>query len=213
MQPFWGPARRKPLADTGKRLKSLGVRSLALGHVNPAGGSNVEQGTEAVVTFEEATTASASSLTFEEVFPVLIRDAYRVAYRLLGDRSEAEDVAQEACARTYSRWSSVRDHAEPWCVRVASNLALDVLRARTRAVKRNERLRPTVQTAASAVDDRLDLYAALERLPRRQRETVVLRYLGDLSEAQTADLIGVSVGSVKTHASRGLAALKEVITR
>src|ERR1700759_740709 len=110
------------------------------------------------MTFEEATTVHASTLTFEEGFPVLIRDAYRVAYRLLGDRSEAEDVSQEACARTYSRWSSVRDHAEPWCVRVASNLALDVLRAGTRATKRNQRL-VTAETAPSAgVDDRLDLY-------------------------------------------------------
>jgi RNA polymerase sigma-70 factor (sigma-E family) len=165
------------------------------------------------VTFEEATAIPTSSLTFEEVFPILIRDAYRVAYRLLGDRSEAEDVAQEACARAYSRWSSVKDHAEPWCVRVASNLALDLLRARTRAVRRNERLRANDSATAPAVDERLDLYAALEKLSRRQRETVVLRYLGDLSEAQTADLIGCSVGSVKTHASRGLAALKEVITR
>jgi RNA polymerase sigma factor (sigma-70 family) len=57
------------------------------------------------------------------------------------------------------------------------------------------------------------LYAALERLPKRQRESVVLRYLGDLSEAQTADLMGCSVGSVKTHSSRGLAALKEVLAR
>jgi RNA polymerase sigma-70 factor (sigma-E family) len=166
------------------------------------------------VTFEEAAASTSTTLTFEEVFPVLIRDAYRVAYRLLGDRSEAEDVAQEACARTYSRWSSVRDHAEPWCVRVASNLALDILRARTRATRRNERLRAIEMTTAThGVDDRLDLYAALAKLPRRQRETVVLRYLGDLSEAQTADLIGCSVGSVKTHASRGLAALKEVIPR
>ena len=165
------------------------------------------------MSFEEATAASASTETFEEVFPALIRDSYRVAYRLLGDRSEAEDVAQEACARAYSRWSSVRDHAEPWCVRVASNLALDLLRARTRAVRRNERLRTNETAPSPKTDERLDLYAALERLPRRQRETVVLRYLGDLSEAQTADLLGCSVGSVKTHASRGLAALKEVITR
>jgi len=165
------------------------------------------------VTFEEAAAARSSFPTFEEVFPVLNRDAYRVAYRLLGDRSEAEDVAQEACARTYSRWASVRDHAEPWCVRVASNLALDLLRARTRALRRNERLRTNEVAVVPRVDERLDLYAALEKLPRRQRETVVLRYLGDLSEAQTADLIGCSVGSVKTHASRGLAALKEVITR
>jgi RNA polymerase sigma-70 factor (sigma-E family) len=167
----------------------------------------------AAVTFEEATAVTTSTTTFEEVFPVLIRDAYRVAYRLLGNRSEAEDVAQEACARTYSKWGSVRDHAEPWCVRVASNLALDILRARTRAFKRNERLKANETMTTPALEERLDLYAALERLPRRQRETVVLRYLGDLSEAQTADLIGISVGSVKTHASRGLAALKEVITR
>jgi RNA polymerase sigma-70 factor (sigma-E family) len=165
------------------------------------------------MTFDEATTVHTPTLTFEEVFPVLIRDAYRVAYRLLGNRSEAEDVAQEACARAFSKWNSVRDHAEPWCVRVASNLALDMLRARTRAVRRNERLKVNETAAAPRIDERLDLYAALERLPRRQRETVVLRYLGDLSEAQTADLIGCSVGSVKTHASRGLAALKEVITR
>jgi RNA polymerase sigma-70 factor (sigma-E family) len=165
------------------------------------------------VSQEAATTPPAPSVTFEEVFPVLIRDAYRVAYRLLGDRNDAEDVAQEACARAYSRWASVRDHAEPWCVRVASNLALDHLRARSRAYRRDERLKTNPATPAPAVDDRLDLYAALSRLPRRQRETVVLRYLGDLSEAQTADLIGCSVGSVKTHASRGLAALKEVLAR
>lgn len=165
------------------------------------------------MTDESAAAIPSSNPTFEEVFPVLVRDAYRVAYRLLGDRTEAEDVAQEACARTYSKWGSVRDHAEPWCVRVASNLALDLLRARTRAIKRNERIKANEIVMTPKVDERLDLYAALEKLPRRQRETVVLRYLGDLSEAQTADLIGCSVGSVKTHASRGLAALKEVITR
>jgi RNA polymerase sigma-70 factor (sigma-E family) len=165
------------------------------------------------VTDESAATIASSVPTFEEVFPVLVRDAYRVAYRLLGDRTEAEDIAQEACARAYSKWGSVRDHAEPWCVRVASNLALDLLRARTRAIKRNERIKANEIVMTPKVDERLDLYAALEKLPRRQRETVVLRYLGDLSEAQTADLIGCSVGSVKTHASRGLAALKEVITR
>ena len=163
------------------------------------------------MTFEEGDAATvAAAPTFEEVFPVLVRDAYRVAYRLLGDRSEAEDVAQEACARAYSRWSSVRDHAEPWCVRVASNLALDLLRSRSRAVKRNERLAAgqSGPTGASS-DDRLDLYAALSKLPKRQRESVVLRYLGDLSEAQTADVMGCSVGSVKTHSSRGLAALRQ----
>jgi len=162
------------------------------------------------VTFEETAATAVAAPAFEEVFPVLVRDAYRVAYRLLGDRSEAEDVAQEACARAYSRWSSIRDHAEPWCVRVASNLALDLLRSRARAVKRNERIAADEATPRGASsDDRLDLYAALSKLPKRQRESVVLRYLGDLSEAQTADVMGCSIGSVKTHSSRGLAALKQ----
>ncbi|MGN6472341.1 MAG: RNA polymerase sigma factor [Mycobacteriales bacterium] len=166
------------------------------------------------MTFEDTVSTVAADPSFEEVFPVLIRDAYRVAYRLLGDRGEAEDVAQEACARAYSRWSSIRDHAEPWCVRVASNLALDLLRSRTRAVKRNERiLAEQNATPGASPDDRIDLYAALSKLPKRQRESVILRYLGDLSEAQTADVMGCSVGSVKTHSSRGLAALKQALAR
>jgi RNA polymerase sigma factor (sigma-70 family) len=170
---------------------------------------------EAVLTFGEATALRRGTTTFEEAFPRLYDDAYRVAFRLLGERSEAEDVAQEACARAYSRWSSVHDYAEPWCVRVAGNLALDVLRARTRAVKRKDRLirEHTTVVATSGSDERLDLYAALHELPKRQREAVVLRYLGDQSEEQTAALLGLSVGSVKTHASRGLAKLREVIQR
>jgi RNA polymerase sigma-70 factor (sigma-E family) len=170
---------------------------------------------EAAVTFGEAVVRH-SVISFEEAFPVLVRDAYRVAHRLLGDRAEAEDIAQEACARAYSRWSSVRDHAEPWCVRVASNLAMDRLRSRTRTSRRDSQLAHagTVATAfAGASADRVDLVKALTALPRRQREVVVLRYLGDLSEAQTADVLGCSVGSVKTHASRGLARLREVVPR
>jgi len=170
---------------------------------------------EAVVTFGEVTALRRGTPAFDEAFPRLYADAYRVAYRLLGDRSEAEDVAQEACARAYSRWSSVHDYAEPWCVRVAGNLALDALRARTRAAKRQDRLvrehQPT--TGGAGTDERLDLYAALAGLPKRQREAVVLRYLGDQSEEQTAALLGLSVGSVKTHSSRGLARLRAVIQR
>jgi RNA polymerase sigma-70 factor (sigma-E family) len=170
---------------------------------------------EVVVTFGDAA-ARPALVTFEEVFPVLVRDAYRVAYRLLGDRSEAEDVAQEACARAYSRWSSVHDHAEAWCVRVASNLALDRLRSRSRSHRRDTQLATAgiVAPAFAGVSaDRVDLVKALATLPRRQREAVVLRYLGDLSEAQTADVLGCSVGSVKTHSSRGLAKLREVVSR
>jgi RNA polymerase sigma-70 factor (sigma-E family) len=168
---------------------------------------------EAVVTFPEVTAVRRGLPAFDEAFPRLFADAYRVAYRLLGDRGEAEDVAQEACARAYSRWGTVHDYAEPWCVRVAGNLALDALRARTRAVRRQERLQTVIPHEGPGSDERLDLYAALSKLPKRQREAVVLRYLGDQSEQQTAAILGLSAGSVKTHASRGLARLREVIER
>jgi RNA polymerase sigma factor (sigma-70 family) len=168
---------------------------------------------EAVVALGEVAVARSGQPAFDEVFPRLFADAYRVAFRLLGERNEAEDVAQEACARAYSRWPSVRDYAEPWCVRVAGNLALDALRARTRAVRRQDRLAASALPVGAGVDDRLDLYAALSQLPKRQRETVVLRYLGDQSEERTAALLGCTVGTVKTHASRGLARLRDVIER
>ena len=72
-------------------------------------------------------------ITFEGAFEPLRRAAYRAAYRLLGDRATAEDVAAEALARAYARWSSVADHAQPWVIRVATNLALDVGRRRATA--------------------------------------------------------------------------------
>src|SRR3954451_5942117 len=140
------------------------------GHVNVETGRDVGRLMEAVLTFGEATALRRGTTSFEDSFPRLYANAYRVAFRLLGERSEAEDVAQEACARAYSRWSSVHDYAEPWCVRVAGNLALDALRARTRAVRKQERLHAERPVAPGGVDERLDLYAALERLPKRQRE-------------------------------------------
>jgi RNA polymerase sigma-70 factor (sigma-E family) len=151
-------------------------------------------------------------LRFEDVYWAMFQDAYRVAYRLLGDRSEAEDSAQEACARAYARWSSVRDYARPWSVRVAGNLALDRLRALERARKHAPALdEHTMPEHAATTTQRMDLYRALKTLPSRQRQVVMLRYLGDLPEQETAHLLGISPGAVKTHASRGLARLREEI--
>jgi RNA polymerase sigma factor (sigma-70 family) len=85
---------------------------------------------------------------------------------------------------------------------VAGNLAID--RSRRRA--RTAALDPPIAT--SSIDERLDLQRALRALSKRQREVVVLRYLADLPEADVARALGCSVGSVKTHGSRGLAALR-----
>jgi RNA polymerase sigma-70 factor (sigma-E family) len=143
--------------------------------------------------------------SFELAFADLYRLAYRVSFRILGDRSEAEDIAQETLARATLRWERLHDRPEGWITRVASNLALDRYRRRRR--------RPPFPTGPlGIVDDRAversDLVTALRRLPRRQREVVVLRYLADFSEADVAAALGCSVGTVKTHGSRGLSALR-----
>jgi len=149
--------------------------------------------------------------TFDEVFPELFRSGYRVAYRLLGSREDAADCAQEACARACADWTKLTRSGSPvpWVVRVSSNLAID-------RWHRAERTR--ARGAASMVPvfdpdpERFDLYRALDALPRRQRDVLVLRHLADLSEAAVAELLGCSVGTVKSNASRARAALRAVLT-
>jgi RNA polymerase sigma factor (sigma-70 family) len=151
---------------------------------------------------------------FTTEFPALHRRAYAVAYRLLGLAGPAEDVAQETLARAYICWARVGDDPTGWCVRVAFNLTMDQLRTAQRDRRRHRELialdSPTAGDAYVA--ERLDLYAALRRLPRRQRQIVALRWIGDLSEAQTALALGISLGSVKSQGSRGLDALRSHLT-
>jgi RNA polymerase sigma factor (sigma-70 family) len=148
---------------------------------------------------------------FEESYDSMRRSAYRAAYRLLGQRAPAEDVAGEALARAYSRWSSVSAHAEAWVVKVATNLALDIGRQRARAARRHQEL--IDEQPIDNVEMRLDLQAALRALPRRQREVVALRFLGDFSEQATAAALGLSIGTVKSHAARGLSRLRTTVER
>jgi RNA polymerase sigma-70 factor (sigma-E family) len=142
---------------------------------------------------------------FDLAFENLYRLAYRVAYRILGDQGDAEDVAQETLARAVVRWSRLKDRPEGWVTRVASNLAIDRYRRRRRSVAP---MTGPVGLVDPHLGERGDLVVALRRLPRRQREAVVLRYLGDLSEAQVALEMGCSIGAVKSHGARGLTALR-----
>ena len=140
---------------------------------------------------------------FDAEFESLWRRAYGVAYIVLGDRVESEDVAQETLARALVRWKKVSAYAEPWVVRVAGNLAID-------RVRRRQKARGLPAHDVPGVDaQRVDLQRALLALSPKQREVVMLRYVVDLPEADVATTLGCSVGTVKTHASRGLAALRK----
>ncbi len=142
---------------------------------------------------------------FDEAFDELFPRAVRLGTRLLGDRAAAEDVAAEALARTYARWSKVSrlPYRDGWVLKVATNLAIDRLRRRP----------PEVSAAASAdfedaVDLRMALNAALVTLAPRQRQAITLRYLGGLSDREVAEALNISLGSVKTHIHRGLHGLR-----
>ena len=167
----------------------------------------------AAETGEQSDPAAASvasvtiDLVFEEAFEDLYARAYGVAYQLLGRRSESEDVAQETLARAFVRWRRIRSYAEAWVVRVAGNLAIDAWRRRQR-VETNADAESRGAFAPGPDGQRVDLHRALDTLSRRQREVLVLRFLADLPEADVAKVLGCSVGSVKQHASRGLAILR-----
>jgi RNA polymerase sigma-70 factor (sigma-E family) len=146
--------------------------------------------------------------SFDQQFDDLARTAYQVSFRILGDREEARDVAQEALARAFARWPRVREKAGGWVAKVAANLSIDHVRRRRPLPDRH----PAADTTAtSAAVDRADLVRALLTLPKRQREVVVLRYLADLPESVVAEQLGCSTGTVKQHAHRGLSSLRQSV--
>lgn len=149
----------------------------------------------------------APAPAYDVAFRDLFAAAYRTAYRVLGVRAEAEDVAQEACARACSRWGQVGGYGVPWTVRVAGNLAIDVVRARRRQSV------VTGPPPDPRLEEHLDLQRALLALPRRQRQVVVCRFLADLSEAETARVLGMSLGTVKSTSSRGVVALRAAMQK
>ena len=154
---------------------------------------------------------SRRNAEFQEAFPRLHARAYQAAFRLLGDRAAAEDVAQEALTRAYVHWARLDERREGWVVTTAVNIVLDGFRRQRRwQAFRSSRL-ATAATDATLDDDqtqRLDLQRLLAALPRRQRQVAVLRYLEDRPVREVADLLGCSIGSVKRHASRAAAALR-----
>ncbi|HEX9968602.1 MAG TPA: sigma-70 family RNA polymerase sigma factor [Acidimicrobiales bacterium] len=152
---------------------------------------------------------------FDSLFRTLFVPAYQLALRLLGDPHDAQDAASEAMARALADWRRVSElpHLRPWVLRVTANVSVDMLRRRKATPDTDwvsEALAPMV-AGADEPDVRMALTAALGRLPRRQLEVVVLRYLIDLPEEEVAASLGIAPGTVKRHASRGLERLRRTL--
>ena len=137
----------------------------------------------------------------------------RTAFLLTGDLHAAEDLLQDTLARMYVRWSRISTSPEAYARRALVNAS--VSRWRSRGRRPEVPLSPAHDQAqgdhSGAVTVRTVVAAALRQQARQQRAVVVLRYFDDLSEVETAALLGCSVGSVKAHASRGLARLRAAL--
>jgi RNA polymerase sigma-70 factor (sigma-E family) len=138
----------------------------------------------------------------------------RIAILLSPDPHTAEDVYQETLQRLAARWSRV-DNPKAFCRRVMHNIVVDQSRARARRphelrlIDGGEKIDPRSADPHHSVELWPSLRAALDSLTVQQRTVLVLRYFDDRSEAEVARLLGISVGTVKSTASRAIAHLRE----
>jgi RNA polymerase sigma-70 factor, ECF subfamily len=155
--------------------------------------------------------------SFEEVVRRTHRQVYTLAYRLVGDRKDAEDVAQDAYLRAFRGLEGFRGDAqfETWLYRIVSNAAMSHLRRRRRfgdlLTEPEDGPPQEILSAARTEDqalDRHELQAALSSLPLSLRSVVLLKDVYGLSCKEIGDEIGISEGAVKVRLHRGRARLK-----
>jgi RNA polymerase sigma-70 factor (sigma-E family) len=151
-----------------------------------------------------------------ELYTMHYASLVRLAALLLHDRDGAEEVVQDSFVAMHGTWRRLRDPDAglAYLRRAVVNRSRSALRRRRTA----EKYAPTPMTDGASAEHRAlsrldhdDLLAALRKLPHRQREVLVLRYYLDLAETDIASALGITGGSVKTHASRGMTALRTAL--
>ncbi|MEU8251999.1 SigE family RNA polymerase sigma factor [Nonomuraea sp. NPDC048916] len=140
----------------------------------------------------------------------------RLALVMVGDRATAEDVVQEAFARTHAGWGRLRDpdRALAYVRSAVFNGCRSVMRRRAALFRRAVPYEPPVWSAESEVllsEERREVLLALRELPRRQREALTLRYYLDLSDQEIAETMGISGSTARSTIARGLAALAKAL--
>ncbi|MFV2116537.1 SigE family RNA polymerase sigma factor [Micromonospora sp. LOL_025] len=151
--------------------------------------------------------------TAEDEISEFVRARYarllRIAYLLCGDHGRAEDLVQTTLTKVALAWSRLDENVDHYAHRVLTNTFISARRRRSwferpSAITRDQQ----GPDQFAAVDDRDLLWRALAQLPARQRAAVVLRHYEDLSEENTAAVLGCAVGTVKSLTSRGLRSLR-----
>jgi RNA polymerase sigma-70 factor (sigma-E family) len=154
---------------------------------------------------------AAPPTDFESWLVARERALQRTALLLMGDPHSAQDLVQTTLAKLYLAWDRVNrhDHLDAYVRRMLVNEARSAWRRPWRRRELVTDVVPDADVAAPEYDGSHDaVWAFVATLPPRQRAVIVLRYYEDLSEAQTAELLGISVGTVKSQANRALASLR-----
>jgi RNA polymerase sigma factor (sigma-70 family) len=169
-----------------------------------------------------ASAKNGDTRAFEQLVQTHQGIALRVAYLVLRDPAEAEDATQDAFVKAYRSLHRFRAEAPflPWLLRIVRNEALN----RVRSTKRRERLAfevandpvsgdaaPSPEAEVISVQERERVLALIDKLPERYRSVIVHRYLLGLSEAETAEILRLPAGTVKSRCSRALERLRSMV--
>jgi len=156
----------------------------------------------------EAMGSRASAGGFEEFAHAASNRLYGTAYLLTRDHGLAEDLLQTSLVKTWEAWSRITIDPHLYLRKVMVNTQATWWRRKWRGEKPTEELPEAPASAGVEPAERLDLWEAIGRLPTRQRAVIVLRYFDDLTEAQPAQVLGVSPGTIKSQTSRAVDKLR-----
>jgi len=136
---------------------------------------------------------------------------YAVAYRMLGNRADAEDAVQRALLKCFAARASYspRWAVSTWLYRAVANVCIDELRRRK--VRGENVTVDDVRVESAKISERLDLTRALDRVPREARMLIALHYVNGLGYRELAAIRGISVNTVKSQLARGKAILKQAL--
>ncbi|WP_438817652.1 SigE family RNA polymerase sigma factor [Streptomyces finlayi] len=202
---FAGRVPDRPATPTGPVLVAADERTLA---------GRTAEGTQSAVASGGTQAAEGTTVDhLTETYRAHYRSLLGLAALLLDDLASCEDVVQEAFIRVHSARGRVREPEKTlaYLRQTVVNLSRSALRRRILGLKLLSKPMPDMASAEEGAYVSLErdaLIKAMRGLQRRQREVLSLRYFADMTEAQVAEVLGISLGSVKAYGSRGIAALR-----
>jgi RNA polymerase sigma-70 factor, ECF subfamily len=157
--------------------------------------------------------AGSDSADFDAFYLTTVRRVVLYLYAACGDRSDAQDIAQEAFARAWQHWPKVAryDDPEAWVRTVAWRLMANRWRGLRRRLAARSRMGPPIEVTGSPSPDRVAIVDAVQQLPKPQRQVVALHYLLDMSVNDIAASTGIPAGTVKVRLSRARTTLARLL--